>query len=88
MKNVTLAIIIAAAALFAGVNVEAGQCYRQSYDHCHVYKVRTCEINRCYHWKTSYDHCGHPYRYRIVVVTYKDIYSNGTWNTYTRSFRA
>ena len=88
MKKITLSIIIAVAALFAGGNVEAGQCYRPSYNKCHVYKVHTCEINRCYHWKTGYDHCGHSYRYRVVVVTYKTTYSNGTYNTYTKTFRA
>ena len=88
MKKLTLAIVIAAAALFSGVNAEAGQCYRPPVQHCHVYKVHTCEINRCYHWKTSYDHCGHPFRYRILVVTYKDTFSNGTYKTWTKSYRA
>ena len=74
MKNILLALV-AAATFFGFTQVsEAGNHCRPVY-HCQpaVYKVRTCEVNRCYHWRTSYDHCGHPFRYRVAVITYKDI---------------
>jgi hypothetical protein len=37
-------------------------------------------------WATDY--CGNAYTYHVKVVTYADIYSDGSRNTYTRTFRA
>ena len=56
--------------------------------HCEVYKVSTCEINRCCHEKVGYDHCGRSYYYTVTVVTYRNYYSDGSSNTFTRTFRS
>lgn len=49
-----------------------------------IYKLRTVEICRRQECRTGYYPCGTPYRYQVTVVTYRDIFSNGTSNTYTR----
>lgn len=88
MKKLILAALIAAAGLFAGVNTaEAGNYYNR-YNHCapKIYTVNTYEINRCKHKKVNYDHCGRVYYSWYTVVTYKTVYSNGTWRTFTRTF--
>lgn len=51
--------------------------------HCKPYKVSTCEINRCQECRTAYDHCGKPYTYHVTIITYRDTYSDGTYNDYT-----
>jgi len=56
--------------------------------HCATpYVVRTCEISRRQHCVTAYTSCGRPYPVHMTVVTYRDQYSNGTYRTYTRTFR-
>jgi len=81
------------AALFAGVNsAEAGNHYGNYYTgpgHCHkVYKVRTYEVDRCRHKQYYTDHCGYRKYYWVVKVTYKTVYSNGTYNVWSKTFRA
>jgi hypothetical protein len=51
--------------------------------HCQPYKVSTCEVNRCQECRTAYDHCGKPYTYHVTIITYRDTYSDGTYNDYT-----
>lgn len=60
-----------------------GQGYQQN---CQPYRVSSCEINRCQQCLTAYDNCGHPYMYHVTVVTYRDTYSDGSCQTYTRTF--
>jgi hypothetical protein len=60
--------------------------YCEPVRHCEVYKVSTCEINRCCHQKVGYDHCGRSYYYTVTVVTYRNYYSDGSSNTFTRTF--
>ncbi len=36
-------------------------------------------------WATN--HCGQAYSYEVKVITYADIYSDGSRNTYTRAYR-
>ncbi|MDF1824589.1 MAG: hypothetical protein P1U68_08100 [Verrucomicrobiales bacterium] len=50
-----------------------------------VYKIRTIEVCRRSECRTAYNHCGRPYTYHVTVVTYRDIFSNGSSNTYTRT---
>ncbi len=50
------------------------------------YLVRTCEINRCRHRRVQYDHCGRPRSYYVTVVTYRSYYSDGSCNTFTRTY--
>ena len=65
--------------------------YRPSYgyhgNHCTPrYGVRTCEVNRCRHRRVRYDHCGRAHSYYVTVVTYRTYYSDGTCNTFTRTY--
>ena len=87
MKSI-LTLAIAAIALITAVpSAEAGygnscQSYcRPSY--CCTKVV--CRHTEC-RWAT--DHCGRNYRYHVTVVTYADLYSDGSRNTYTRTYRA
>jgi len=50
-----------------------------------VYKIRTVVICSRQECRTGYYPCGRPYTYRVTVVTYRDIFSNGTSRTYTRT---
>ncbi len=90
MKNLLIAAIIAGTALFVGVApAEAGNHYRSNYNNNHcapkVYKLKTYELKRHCIRKVRYDHCGKAHYYSVTVVTYKDVYSNGTWRTWTRT---
>ena len=77
MKNIFLALAFAAVALFSALPADAGS----HYNHCtpKVYKVRTCEIDRCSYKKMAYDHCGRRYSYLVTVITYKTYYSDGSY---------
>ena len=96
MKNLLIAALVAGSALFVGVApAEAGNHYRsynnhhRSYNnHCapKVYKLKTYEINRHCVRKVRYDHCGKAFYYNVTIVTYKDVYSNGSHRTWTRTF--
>ncbi len=95
MKLTTLAAAAVAALVLAGASTaEAGykshgkKAHRHAVKHHHtpVYKVRTQEICRDVQYRTGYDHCGKRYTYHVTVVTYRDIYSNGTSRTWTRTF--
>ena len=56
--------------------------------HCATpYVVHTYEISRRRQCITSYDHYGRAYQSHVTVVTYRDQYSNGTYRTYTRTYR-
>jgi len=56
-------------------------------NHCTPrYVVRTCEVNRCRHRRVRYDHCGRAHSYYVTVVTYRTYYSDGTCNTFTRTY--
>lgn len=87
MKHLLLTLAIVAAAFFGTTSVEAGKYHRNHRNHCKpkVYKVRTCEINRCKYKKWAYDHCGKRYSYWVTVVTYKDFYSNGSYRVWKRT---
>jgi hypothetical protein len=51
-------------------------------------RVSTCEVGRCSYCKTAFDRCGNRYHYTVTVVTYRDFYSDGSSQTYTRSFQS
>lgn len=85
MKKIIITTVIAAAAFFIGApTAQADQCYTAPV----VYKVKTVQVNCCHYVRTAYDHCGRPYRYTVAVYTFRDIYSNGTSRTWTRTVRA
>lgn len=59
---------------------------RSSQSHCSTpRKISTQVIGRRKICKTAYTSCGRPYTYHVTVITYRDIYSNGTSRTYTRT---
>lgn len=62
--------------------------YCEPVRHCEVYKVSTCEIGRCCHQRVGHDHCGRCYYYTVTVVTYRNYYSDGSSNTFTRTFQS
>ena len=49
---------------------------------CHVFKVRTIEVCRQRHFEWRQQRCGYRYQVWYTVITYRDIYSNGTSKTY------
>jgi hypothetical protein len=50
--------------------------------HVQVYKVRTIEVCRQNHFEWRQQRCGRSYKAWYSVITYRDIYSNGTSRTY------
>ena len=48
-----------------------------------VYLATTVEVSRHRTYTIQYNHCGHAYRVYYTVITYRDIYSNGTEKTYS-----
>ena len=75
--------LLSATAFFTVTPVEAGH-YRSHFAP-KVYKIRTCEIDRCQYRKWAYDHCGKRYSYWVTVITYKDFYSNGSSRIWKRT---
>ena len=49
--------------------------------------IQTCVIGRHRQCVTAIDSCGRPYTVHLTVVTYRDQYCNGTFRTYTRTYR-
>ena|SRR6187431_2112121 len=49
--------------------------------------VSTRELYRTVQTQWAYDSYGNSYAYNVLVITYADLYSNGTSRTYTRSYR-
>ena len=96
MKTILTLALATVALIGFTANAEAGPGYKhgtpawgsyrpQHGGHCgSVYKIRTIEICRRQECRTAYYPCGTPYRYHVTVVTYRDIFSNGSSNTYTR----
>ena len=82
----TLAITLLILAA-AQVTAKADECYR-SVSYCRPHVVCTEIINQCRERRSGYDSCGSCYYYFVTVVTYRDAYSNGASQCYTRSFRA
>jgi len=82
-----LIIVLLALTGVALATPKAAACdYRVSY--CAPYRVSTCVVCRNSYCHTVYDRCGNAYSYTVTVVTYRDNYSDGTSQVYTRSFRA
>lgn len=82
MKHLLLLALAAAALLTAAPTTASA-----GYSHCgpRVYKIRTCEVDRCQYRKWAYDHCGRRYSYWVTVITYKDTFSNGSSRIWKRT---
>lgn len=91
MKTLLL-LALAAAAGLAGVHAEDKaaatdpQAAPVSASLLHV--VRTHRLGSIREKRAGIDAHGRSYTYHVTVVTYKDVYSNGTSRVYTRTFRA
>ena len=92
MKTILTTLALATTfGLFTSV-AQADSCYtppkkqvtRVAY--CAPYHVKTVEVNRCRYRKEGYDKCGKPVCYWETVVTYKAIYSDGSWKTFAKTF--
>ena len=81
------ALVIAIAACDASPTT-AQVCDSGQVVHCAPVVVSTCEVDRCFQYRTAYDECGNPRRYRVAVVTYRSRYSDGSRRTFTRVYRA
>ena len=78
---------------FAAPDAQAGGCRPQhhfghGHRHVVVFKVSTVEVCRHQHHEIRYYPCGRSYRVCYTVVTYRDIYSNGTSKTYQVTYQA
>ena len=56
--------------------------------HCAPTYVCTKEICRTTQCRYAYDHCGHKYIYHVTVVTYANYFSDGSYTTFQKSYRA
>ena len=48
----------------------------------------TKEICRTTQCQYGYDHCGHQYVYHVTVVTYANYFSDGSYTTFKKVYRA
>ena len=88
MKTILAVLAIALTSLAAAPSARANECYAPRRVYCAPVVVCTkvvCCHTEC-RWATDY--CGRSYNYHVKVVTYADIYNDGSRNTYTRTFRA
>ncbi|QIF04805.1 hypothetical protein [Roseimicrobium sp. ORNL1] len=56
--------------------------------YCTPTYVCTKEICRTTQCRYAYDHCGHKYIYHVTVVTYANYFSDGSYTTFQKSYRA
>jgi hypothetical protein len=56
--------------------------------HCAPSYVGTKEICRTTQCRYGYDHCGHKFVYHVTVVTYANYYSDGSYTTFQKTYRA
>ncbi len=89
MKTILSVLALALTTLAAAPAAKANDYYcapRRVY----CAPVVVCTKVVCCHTECRYatDHCGRAYSFHVKVVTYADIYSDGSRNTYTRTFRA
>lgn len=85
MKLKTILILAALSLLggFAAPSAEAGG-YRPARAACAPYYLRTCILASRLECRWAVDRCGHRYSYEVRVVTYADVYSDGSQRRYTR----
>jgi hypothetical protein len=50
--------------------------------------VGTKEIGRTTQCQYGYDNCGHKYIYHVTVVTYANYFSDGSYTTFKKVYRA
>ena len=87
MKTFIIALI-AIASLSATVTQAKAGCYRPARSYCAPYRVSTCEVGQRSYCKTATDRCGKRYQYTVTVVTLRDYFSDGSFRTYTQSYRS
>ena|SRR6478672_8838664 len=66
-----------------GIIISTGSCgvsYAPRY-------VSTRELYRTVQTQWAYDSFGNAYPYNVMVITYEDIYSDGSSRSYTRTYR-
>jgi hypothetical protein len=89
MKTILSVLAIALTTLAVAPSANANGYYcapRRTY--CAPVFVCTrvvCSHTEC---RRAVNYCGECYTYHVNIVTYADIYSDGSRNTYTRVFRA
>ncbi|MFT5469948.1 MAG: hypothetical protein ACI8UO_005071 [Verrucomicrobiales bacterium] len=94
-KILTILTITATLGLFSGA-AQAGTCYSPPKSKkkpvrvvkCAPHVVKTIEISRCKERKMGYDRHGNCINYTEIVVTFKSIFSDGSFTTFTKTFTA
>ena len=89
MKSLAILALALAGFTFtpAASAADCGYTYRPV-THCAPVYVCTKEVCRTTKCLYAYDHCGRQYSYHVTVVTYANYYSDGSYNTFTKSYRA
>ena len=60
----------------------------RSVGYCAPVYVCTKELSRAKVCRYAYDSCGKKYSYHVTVVTYANYYSDGSFKTFTKTYRA
>jgi hypothetical protein len=81
-------LIAAFAAACFGLSATQTNACEYAVSSCAPHRVSICVVCRNTYCKTAYDRCGNAYHYSVTVVTFRDLYSDGSSQTYTRSFRS
>ncbi len=91
MKKTQLLAAFAAAAFLAPWAAQAGDSpdcatcvnsFPKTYSRAKKFKVCTKVIDRCSKTLTAQAPCGRVFEYTVSVITYQDIYSDGTCRTW------
>ena len=61
--------------------------YHRPVSYCRPHLVCTEVIGKCRERRLGYDSCGRCYYYYVTVITYRDVYSDGSTLRYTRTFQ-
>lgn len=81
LKNIFILPLVALTLL--ATPAKADSC-RPRYVSCAPTYVRTCVVDTRTECRWATDHCGRRYAYEVTVITYADVYSDGSQRRYTR----
>lgn len=81
-------LLVAASSVLTVRSTSAGEGRPAPRVACTPVYLHTCVIANRLECRWATDSCGHRYTYEVRVITYADVYSDGTQQLYTRVRRA
>lgn len=88
MKNIAVLVLAVLGFAAAPATTHARSYYEPVAQHCARRLVCTKEVCRHTQCRWATDHCGRSFSYHVTTVTYVNLYSDGSRETFTRTHRA